>query len=158
MESGTVKPNLQALLVADHVYEDKATGKKVVAGIFHRIVFTPGGAIPKQIEKDGIKKQIIPGGLHAGSPYAYISLTNVRGMKPFVLRYVDLGSDQPLFQTEFQVTCNNPLETVEIVLGLPPLPAGKAGVFTLELLCNDEPIGSFRVQVIAMEGPPDGDS
>src|SRR5262249_12675563 len=32
-----VEPSLQALVVADHVYSEKATGKKIIAGTFNRI-------------------------------------------------------------------------------------------------------------------------
>jgi hypothetical protein len=143
-----VKPVLQALLIADHVYVDKVTGKKVVAGIFHRMHFTPAKPIQEQNSEEGrIRLHIPPGGLQAGSPFCYISLTEVRNQQHFALRYVDLADDRMYFQSEFDVDCRNPLETIEIVLPLPPLPANKAGVFALELLWNDEHLGSHRINV-----------
>ena len=153
-----MKPILQALLVADRIYEDKATGKKVVAGIFHRVGFMR--AVPVEvIERDGVKSQLVPGGLHAGSPYAYVSLTEIRGKQPFVLRYVRLADETPLFQTEFEIQCNDPLQTVEVVASLPPLPANEAGTYALELLWGNEPIGAFRIQVeeIKQKGASDED-
>lgn len=142
-----MKPTVQALLLADHVYEDKATGKKIVAGIFQRLLFQKGGAVPKEVEHEGETRKVITGAMQAGSPFAYISLTGIRGTQPFCLRYVDLAGDQPIFQTEFQVQWDDPIAAVEIVLPLPRLPATKAGHFALELLCNEEPIGLFRIQV-----------
>jgi hypothetical protein len=144
-----VKPILQALLVADHVYTDQATGKKVVAGIFHRLWF----AIKKaQVEEssDGTKQQIqIPtGGLVAGSPFCYISLTELRGKQDFTLRYILLDEDKPIF--EAQITLDgvaSPLETVEVVLPLPQLPAEKPGTYALSLLWNDEELGAHRISV-----------
>src|SRR5438477_4215908 len=32
------KPVLQSLILADHVYEDKLTGKRIIAGVFNRII------------------------------------------------------------------------------------------------------------------------
>jgi hypothetical protein len=142
-----VKPKLQALLVADRIYTDKNTGKKIVAGIFNSLLFATDAKIPKEIEKDGVKQKLIPGGLDPGSPYAYLSLTDIRGTQPFELRYVDLDDDQAIFRTEFQITDMDPLKTFELILPLPPLPTNKAGTFALELLCQDEPIGSYRIQV-----------
>lgn len=154
-----MKPTLQALLVADRIYTDKDTGKKIVAGIFNRLVFAADVTTPIEIEKDGVKQKIIPGGLDAGSPYAYISIIDVRGTQPFELRYVDLSEDRAVFKVEFQVTCNDPLQTIEFVLPLPKLPIEKAGTFALELLCRDDPLGSYRIQVqpFDIQGPSDGD-
>lgn len=148
-----MKPVLQALLLADRVYEDKATGKKIVAGIFQRLFFKRPEDFKAELEKQGITS--VPGGLHAGSPYAYVSLADVRGKQPFTLRYVDLAEDKPVFEAKFTVSCNDPLKTVEIIAPLPPLPTVKAGTYALELLWNDEPLGSFRVTVEEMhiQGP-----
>lgn len=141
-----MKPVLQAILVADHVYTDKQSGKKIIAGVFHGLAFFKSGA-SRIVEKDGEKKRLVLGGVQSGSPYAYISLTSIRGKQSFVVRYVDLGQDQPLFQTEFQIECNDPLQTCEAVLALPKLPTPRAGSYALELLWHDEPLGLFRVQV-----------
>src|SRR6478736_1940762 len=32
------RPVLQSLILADHVYEDKLTGKRIIAGVFNRII------------------------------------------------------------------------------------------------------------------------
>jgi len=152
-----VKPLLQALLLADHVYEDKRTGKKVIAGTFGRLFFARERPKPQEVEQDGVKRRVIPGGMHAGSPYAYLSLTEVRGTIPCVLRYVALEDDKPLFQCDFEIRCDDPIETVEVVLPLPPLPTEKSGVYALELLCDNEPVGSLRVVVQEVKGQ-DGDN
>jgi hypothetical protein len=151
-----VKPVLQALLVADQVYEDKRTGKKIIAGVFHNLWFKRQEDVAAELKKQGLDGTM-PGGMLAGSPTAYACLTEIRGKQPFVLRYVDLQEDTPLFQAEFNVSCADPLKVVELVLPLPPLPATKAGTFALELLWKDEPLGSFRVTVAELqtEGPKD---
>ncbi len=149
-----MKPVLQALLVADHIYVDAITGKKIVCGIFHRILFTENQ--PDQVQGEGGESnlkmiQISPGGQRAGSPFCYISMTDVRGEQDFELRYVDLADDKALLQTKFRVTSKDPVQTVEIVLPLPAFPASKPGTFALELLWNNEPLGSHRINVDKMQ-------
>jgi hypothetical protein len=147
-----VKPVLQALLLADHVYEDKNTGKKVIAGIFNRLWFARSETAPREIEQEGVKRQIVPGAMRAGSPYAYLSLTEIRGTLPCVLRYVALEDDKPLFQCAFDIRCDDPLGTVEVVVPLPPLPTEQTGVYALELVCDNEPVGCVRVVVQELKG------
>ncbi len=151
-----MKPVLQALLLADRIYRD-TTGKHVIAGTFNRVVFTKDGAKPRTVEIDGEEKQLVLGGVQAGSPYAYISLTEVHGKIECVLRYVNLEQDKALLQIRLDIECADPLETVELVLPLPTLPL-VAGVHALELLCEDEPIGSHRVIVEEAKEEIDGDS
>ncbi len=62
-------------------------------------------------------------------------------------------------QCDFEIKCEDPLQNVEAVVPLPTLPATAVGTYALELLCDDEPIGSFRVKVdeINLQGPEDAD-
>jgi hypothetical protein len=157
-EGDVVKPVLQALLVADHVYSDATTGKKIVAGIFHRLLFKRMPPPEEQGEQGKSVIQVGSSGHRAGSPFCYVSLTEVRGEQHFDLRYVDLGDDNVVFGTRFGFKSDNPLQTIETILPLPNLPAAKPGVFALELLWNNEPLGSHRIIVdeIADERKPDG--
>lgn len=140
-----MKPVLQALLLADRVYEDK-TGKKIIAGTFNKLLFSKSGAKPLEVEIDGVKRKVVPGGVQAGSPYAYISMTDIHGQAKCQLRYVELKHDKPFFQLDFEVRCDDPLQTVEIVLPMPSLPQ-IAGTHALEVLCDDVPLGQLRVLV-----------
>ncbi len=140
-----MQPIVQALLVADHVYVDKQSGKKIVAGIFRNLYFKNPEKLKAELEEHGIKG--IPGGLEAGSPYAYLSLTGIHKEESFTLRYVDVGEDRAFFQSCFSIDCSDPLQVLEVILPLPKLPTPKAGVYALELLWNDEPIGVFRITV-----------
>jgi hypothetical protein len=152
-----VKPVLQALLIADHVYSDAITGKKIVAGIFHRLWFKRPQGPDEQPDAAKSVIQVGSSGHRAGSPFCYISLTEVHGEQHFELRFVDLGSDTIVFGTRFAFKSENPLQTIEQILPLPMLPAAKAGVFAFELLWNGEQLGSHRIIVdeIAEEKKPD---
>jgi hypothetical protein len=158
-------PVLQALLVADQIYQDQATGKFVICGIFGTIFFIPHeneAPQPDAPHSDGSTGGHVPSGqpggqppaqqqmplnrfLRAGSPSAYVSLTEINGQKSFELRYVDLNQNNVLFTFEFKVDCRNPLETVQLTLPLPVLPVPHEGVFALELVCEGELLGSHRI-------------
>ena len=157
--SERVNPRVQAILIADNVYEDKSTGKKVVAGIFDNLFFINPQQlqeqVQKQLEEKGIEGSDIPGGMSSGSPTCYIRLTDIRGQQAFVLRYVYIDEEQVLLTTSFQVNTNDPLQPIDVVLPLPPLPANKAGTFALELVWNNDVIGSHRVSVPEMPLPED---
>lgn len=142
-----MKPVLQSLLLADKIYEDKATGKKVVAGIFNRLLLIPGVKAQRMTDDAGNESVRVPGGMQPGSPSAYVSITDFQGAASFLLRYVDLSDSKILLQTGLQISCTNPLETIEVVLPMPVLPTPHKGVYALELLCEDEPIGSVRIVV-----------
>lgn len=163
-------PVLQALLVADQIYQDQATGKFVICGIFGTIFFVPheneppadgsgpsnpGAGAPGAQEAPpagpatpapGTPQQMpLNRFIRAGSPSAYISLTEIHGQRLFELRYVDLNQNNVLFTFEFKVDCRNPLETVQLTMPLPVLPVPNEGVFALELLCEGELLGAHRI-------------
>lgn len=146
-----MKPVLQALLLADKIYDDRTTGKKVIAGTFNRLLIAPNVKFEPIEGADGNTTLQMPGGMEAGSPSAYFSVTECRGQLRFELRYVDLSDDKVYLSTEINVECNDPLLTIEAVVPMPKLPTPHPGAFALELLCNDEPIGSLRVHVQEIE-------
>ena len=148
----TVKPVLQALLLADKIYSDAGSGKKVIAGTFSKLVIINQEL---KIEEGAPTKVKIPaGGMRAGSPFAYVSITDVHGETPLTLRYVELSDveHRVLFQAELIANSDNPLATLEIVVPLPDLPAIK-GVFALEVLCESDLLGSHRVVVEEQQMP-----
>jgi hypothetical protein len=153
------KPLLQALLLADHVYEDKHTGKRVICGVFSKLFFIPQDAIEKvkaseSTKPEGFTREAVLAGHQMGSPWAYLSLTELRGEESFELRYVDLEDNTVLFKVEFMIKCPDPLQTVEVVLPLPPLPlplnapqGQQSRVCALELLYDNELLGAHRITV-----------
>ena len=142
-------PRVLAILIADKVYEDKSTQKKIVAGIFDQLWFADPEELQHAIEKEQAKHQgrRIAGGGAAGSPSCYLRLTDIRNTQSFVLRYVYLNEDEVLFQTQFEITCSDPLVATDVVVALPPLPTNRAGVFALELVWENTVIGLYRILV-----------
>lgn len=142
-----MKPVLQALIIADHVYIDANTGKKVIAGTFSRLWFRRKPKPQEPVDEEGGRQVKAIDVSHVGSPYLYINLTDLRGKVPLTVRYVDLENNKVLLKAEFTVSGNDPLQNHEVVLNLPPLPTEKEGAHALELLSDDEPLGSLRILV-----------
>lgn len=148
-----MKPKLQALLLADRIYQDKLTGKFIVAGIFNRLFFSRVALKKEATSEEGEKFVKVPGGLNSGSPYCYISIIDLQGEATFQLRYVDLGDETVLFYTNLTVRSTDRLTTVEVAVPLPNLPHPHEGVYSLELVHDNDPLGCFRVNVIEMSTP-----
>jgi hypothetical protein len=162
------KPVLQALVLADHVYQDKSTGKMVIAGTFRQFNIVklrpPSGDSEKPAQDSGPQDAGQSSGeLHklsaqqicrVGSPWVYVSLTELRGAVPLELRYVDLRDNTVLLRAELSVnSSNNPLDTTELAVQFPPLPIPHLGTYALELLFENELLGSHRVTVSEMPAP-----
>lgn len=125
-----MKPVLQALVLADHVYVDAVSGKKVIAGTF-----------------SGLYSAKFPWVLSRPT-FAYISLTEAQqGTLSLELRYVNLTNDQVLMRSRFEVESEGPLSTVELISEVPPFPMPHPGAYAFELLWNDELVGSLRMNV-----------
>lgn len=137
-----IQPTLQALLVADRIYVDKDSGKRIIVGVFQQLrVFK---APLSDAQKD---TRIQKMGAVAGSPFVYGSLTDVVGEQKFDLRYVRLKDDVVIFATEITATSPDRLANVEFSLALPLLPTDPPGAYALELLWDSIPLGSYRIIV-----------
>jgi hypothetical protein len=155
-----MKPVLQALIVADHIYQDQQTGKKVICGTFNSFRFSRKPPVSEVQNPDGTKRTVIMGGSQSGSPYAYVSLTDVVEGTKLLLRFVNLSKNEVLFGTEVMVNNVHRLATVELVLPLPRLPIQETGSYALELVCDGGILGSCRITAENMdektESAPDG--
>jgi hypothetical protein len=138
------KPVLQAMVLADHVYQDRNTGKFVIAGTFGTIWRQPSP--PKPTEGAPVKQPI--GAItQMGSPYLYLALADVHGKAALTLRLVDLSDANTMLEANFDVAAADPLTMCEFVLPMPLLPAMKPGVMSLDLLFQNEILGSWRINV-----------
>jgi hypothetical protein len=150
-----MKPILQAILLADHVYSD-VSGKKVIAGTFNAV--TKAKLTVSKLElADGTKRQLIPGGTHPGCPWIYISLTDVVDNTKVTLQFVNVSKNKLRFGMELAIKCNDRFAVVEITQPLPPHDKlfPESGVYSLDLLWEGEIIGSHRIVVsdYRPEGP-----
>jgi hypothetical protein len=130
-KAGVPRPTVQALLLADHVYADALTQKKIIAGTFNQLSSSAFPTVLQQIT------------------WAYAALTGVRGRHTVVLRYSDLGSGEALIESSaLTIEGNDPLRLNELVVQVPPLPMPHPGVYAVELLVDGEMLSSLRVVVV----------
>ncbi len=124
------QPVLQALVLADHIYVDAHTGKKIIAGTFnelHTVEF------PAQF---------------AHCTYAYLCLTDLRAETSLDLKYVDLDTGEVLMQLEdVRVEADSPLDSTELIVEVPEFPMPHAGVFALEVHASGGLLGFLRITV-----------
>jgi len=157
-----VKPVLQALVVADHVYEDRS-GKKIIAGTFNTYWFSKKPPIREVQQPSGEKQHVLLGGMRSGSPFAYVSLTDVCDGTVLTIQFVDLTRNVVLFTTKPTIRIAERVATIELVFPLPELPIQQAGVYALEVVCENEILGSYRITAQSLDekkeqGPQHGDS
>ncbi len=150
-----MKPVLQALVLAEKVYEDK-TGKKIIAGTFDTVCLRARADVIQEVESpNGETKQLVQGGVRGGSPSAYISITDVLDETELTLQFVDLTRNVVLLETRLVIKCKDRLGTIEIVTPLPPLPISKGGTYALEVVCEGQILGSHRIIAHDMRNPPE---
>ena len=149
-----MKPVLQALVIAEHVYQD-VTGKKVIAGTFNRVNFSRK-PLARQVERpDGTQATVLPGGMQSGSPFAYVNMTAVGENTHLLFRFVNLTQNTVLFANEMTVHSKDRLQNVELVLPLPLLPIHEVGVYVFEVVCEGEILGAYRIVAEEIKPPED---
>ena len=142
-----MKTVLQALVLAERVYTD-TSGKKIIAGTFNVIRFKKGvPLVHKEEGKDGEVERVVLGGMEAGSPAVYISLTDVVDGTTITLRFINISKNVTIFGADFNLTCNDRLKTIEIVAPLPQLAPflDGPGTYAIEILCEGDILGSHRL-------------
>lgn len=146
MGKAHVKPSLQALVLAEKIYEAK-NGQKIIAGTFNQLTFH---TIQPQIVEDeqGGKHNIVSGGDGENAPHVYISLTDVVNNTQIELQFVSLKRNEVLFQTSLILPSKGRLQTLEIIAKLPPLKVPEAGIYAFEVVCEQEVIGSHRITIL----------
>ena len=131
-----LRPNVQSFILADQVYIDSRTGKKIIAGTFNHVHL-------------GASQNSLGRGV-----FAYLALTNCRGRVELQLKHVDLADDRVLHRSgRIGFDADDPLQTYEIVVEIPPLPLPHEGAYALEAWCNGEVAGSIRLGVVRKAKP-----
>jgi len=127
-----MKPFLNALLLADKVYIDKATNKSVIAGTFGRVWF-----------------QTFPG-VHVGS-FVYINLSDFQGKHQLAMRFVQLSDGRELAKSSsIDIKQAERLGHHEIAMQLPALSFPHPGKYAIEILWDGEFLGQVKLDVVQL--------
>src|SRR3972149_5881459 len=124
-------PVLQALVLADHIYTDHPSGKRVICGTFSKIFSLGFPAVT------------------SFSAFVFILLVDVVGEVVLQLRFVSLDDNQILLESKpIRIESKDPLTPLDVVVQIPPFPLPKAGIYSFECWTDDSMIGSVRLQVV----------
>lgn len=130
----TQVPTVEAMVVADEIYTDAQTGKRIICGTFSQI----------HVVK-------IPG-IFGKFSYAFILLTDGMGDGMLCLRFVHLQTNKVLLQSpSMNFQFDDPLRVHDIVIKLPPFPLVTEGFYNLECWVDDNLIGSVRLHASARD-------
>lgn len=141
-----VKPVLQAMVLADHVYQDRLTGKHIIAGTFTKIIFRK----PRdgKITDGKVAGETVPvwQASQMGSSLLYLAFTSVHNTPELHLRFVDLSDASVLLELKFNLQAEDPVAVVELSIPMPRLPIErKKACYSLDLLWQNEQLGAWRI-------------
>ena len=129
-QSSLTQIRLQALLLADHIYQDQGSGKYVIAGTFHRLNVA---AVPTTF---------------ARTIGVFVSLSGLTGKTGIDLDFVDALSGEVLICTRsLEVACEDPDLPVEFAVEVPPLPLPHSGRYLFRLMVAGMVLGTAAVTV-----------
>jgi len=155
-----VKPVVLAMVVADQVYQDKRSGKSVIAGTFTKILFSEtepdGGTRDSQpdssdAEDSAREDRGRPAVFMVGSPHIYLALTGVRKDLDLKIRLVDLSDARVMMDGNIPIRLaeHDPVAIREFAIPLPRLPIPKGnGQYSVDILDNGEQLASWRIDSV----------
>ncbi len=134
VEIDPIRPELQSFILADQVYVDARTGKKVIAGTFDRLWAVK---FPSMLSR---------------TTFAYLRFVGGRGKFRIALSFVDLSDGSVLLESgEMAIDKPDPLEHQEVVMEVPPFPMPHPGQYAFDAYCDGEPAGQLRITVSKTE-------
>lgn len=122
-------PVVQAILLADHVYQDRETGKYVVAGTFNQL---RGQEFPCEL---------------VAPVQVFCALTSVSAPIAVSLRFVSSADEVVMSSSAVTIACTDPRQTIELALPVPSLHVPAPGWYRLVLLIDETPRGFVRLEV-----------
>ena len=126
------KPIVLSINICDTIIRDEVTKKVSLIGLFN-----------------AIKANTFPS-THSLF-HVYVALTNGHGMYKTSLRIVSIDNSEVLINIDGDLNVIDPLQVIELNIGLQGLRFNRPGKYSVQVLCNGEPIGSRDFMVI---GPP----
>lgn len=86
--------------------------------------------------------------------HVYVALTNGHGLYKTVLRIVNMNNNKSIFNMDGDLNIVSPLQVVELNIGLQGLRFEEAGKYSVQVLCNGEPIGCRDFMVVGPQQVP----
>jgi hypothetical protein len=134
---GLPTPIVLSINICDTIIRDEKTKKVSLIGLFSAIHANSFPAVHP-------------------SMHIYVALTNGHGEYNLDIRFVRAEDNVTIVAMQGKINFVNPLQVVELNLEWRGLKFDKAGEHHVEVLCNDQPIGTrkFVVNHLQMQIPP----
>ena len=129
-------PSVLAMIIADLVHRDPATGKFSILGTYSAI----GSAT-----------------FPCTHPYmvVYLAMTDGRGQTPMKMRLIDAEeAREPVFESETTLDFSAPTQVIEVTFFEPTIVFPEPGEYSLQLFGAGEFLGERRVLVVPMPSQP----
>lgn len=139
----TVSPRIQAMILAEKVYQDVLTKQYVIAGTFNSMKLRK--AQPPKESATGQRTVSVNDVRRAGNPWLFLSITELQAEVQFTIRIVYLVDNSVLCEANFRLSSEDRLATKELAVPLPSFSFRGAGHYAVEVFAADEMIGTYRV-------------
>lgn len=130
------RPILQSMLLAHVAHFDRQSREATIVGAFHR---WRAPSYPTEVKHQG------------KGPTVFLSLTNIIGKRQLTLLFKRGVDDLVLREWRFPVETANPLDVHELIIDAPPLPLPAPGLYVLEVVSDDVPLGYYRLHAVPTE-------
>ena len=121
---------LQSFILADYIYVDAMTGKKIIAGTFTRLL---APEFPTEFSR---------------ITFAYLCLSGLRGKHKLKIRFIDLSDDSVLMESSnLEFENSDPLQSCEHIIEVHPFPMPHPGWFEFVAFCDENHIGRIRMEL-----------
>jgi hypothetical protein len=131
------KPIAESLVICDHIITEAGTNKKSLIGIFNSLASTN---FPVQHPKLCV----------------YAAMSNGRGEMVVDLRCVRMKDSKEVFKLSGTLQFPDPNAVIELVANLNQFPFEQDGLYSFELVCEDEILLEKRFNVLLVSQPPPG--
>jgi len=132
-------PDVLAMILAEVVHPDSATGKFSILGTYNAI---GAASFPHR------------------HPYlaVYLALTDGRGETPMTMRLIDADEErEPVFESETTLNFDDPTEVIELTFFQDNIVFPQPGEYRLQLFGAGEFLRERRLFVVPMQHPGDAD-
>lgn len=123
------KPIVLSINICDTIIRDETTKKVSLIGIFN-----------------AIKANTFP--VNHPLFHIYAALTNGHGIYKTSLRIVNVGNQETILNMDGDLNILDPLQVIELNIGLQDVCFNKPGKYSLQVFCNSEQVGFRDFMVI----------
>lgn len=129
------KPIVLSINICDTIIRDEVTKKVSLIGLFSAINAKTFPVVHPMC-------------------HVYVALTNGHGLYKTTIRIANIDNSQNIFCMDGELNIANPLQVTELNIGLKGLEFKQPGKYSVQVICNGEPVGSRVFMVVGQAQIP----